>query len=64
MSQDSISAKLLKIFILHKAGAFSKEEYELLKSLMACCEENNQLNVQNGVINPENVNLSFNSIEN
>ena len=64
MNQNSISAKLHMISILHKAGSFSKEEYELLKSLMICGEENKLLNIQENEINPENMNLSFNIIEN
>lgn len=44
MSHYSKSSKLQEIFILYKAGAFNEEEYNLLKSLVLCCEENQVLN--------------------
>lgn len=44
VSLNSNSIKLQEIFIRHRAGAFDGDEYNLIKSLIFCCEENKAAN--------------------
>jgi DNA uptake protein ComE-like DNA-binding protein len=43
MTQESISNKLTELFELHKSGALTKEEYDLLKSQVINAGENKEL---------------------
>lgn len=59
-----ISTKLHEIFILYKAGAITREEYELLKSLIICCNDKQQLDYQNDRNYTEDMSSSSHRIEN